>query len=276
MDHKEIIFKRIGERELTIDIFSPHPSEHTKTAVILLHGGGWRYGNKSMMREFGRELAKHGFVAFAPEYRLLDEAPWPAQIKDVKSAIRWVRAKAAEWNLDLEKIALEGFSAGGHLALMAAGTPDASEYKGDDNTHISDAISAVVAFFPPVEFSVAEPGQGVSEAQLLLGENSSEEQAQKISPIHFVSRKFPPTFLLHGTADKMVPHITSMRMHTELERYGVPVEMHLYPGHTHEFARLPSMLAATQMEIVLFLHRMVVDPEKYHNENLELNRFAKM
>ena len=269
-------YKRIGDRELKIDIFAPNANEHTQTAVILLHGGGWRHGEKTMMSLFGPELAKHRFVAFAPEYRLLGESPWPAQIEDVKSAIRWVRANAAEWNVDPAKIAVEGFSAGGHLALMAGGTPDDPEYKGDDNTNVSDAISAVIAFFPPIEFTVAELSPGVTEAQILLGDDPSEKQARRISPIHLVSKDFPPTFLLHGTADKMVPHINSTRMYAELERNGVPVEAHLYPKHTHEFVRLPSMMAVTQMEIALFLKRMVVDPEKYHNENMEFNQFAKM
>ncbi len=276
MGKKEVAYKRIGERELKIDIFSPKVNEHTQTAVILLHGGGWRHGDKSMMSLFGPELAKHGFVVFAPEYRLLSESLWPSQIEDVKSAIRWVRTNALEWNVDPAKIAVEGFSAGGHLALMAAGTPDAPEYKGEDNTNISDAISAVVAFFPPIEFSVADPSPGVTKAQVLLGDDPSETQARRISPIHLVSKDFPPTFLLHGTADKMVPHLTSTRMYIELERNGVAVEVHFYPKHTHEFVRLPSMLTVTQMEIALFLKRMVVDPEHYHNENIELNQFAKM
>ena len=272
----EMTYKRIGERELKIDIFAPNVNEHTQTAIILLHGGGWQHGDKSMMSLFGPELAKHGFVAFAPEYRLLGESPWPAQIEDVKSAIRWVRANAAEWNVDPDKIAVEGFSAGGHLALMAGGTPDDREYKGDDNIDVSDAVSAVVAFFPPDEFTVGEQLPGVIGAQFLLGDNPSEEQARRISPIHLISKNFPPSFLLHGTADKMVPHANSMRLYLELERNGVPVEMHLYPKHTHEFVRLPSMMTVTQMEIALFLKRMVVDPEKYHDENMKLNQFAKM
>ncbi|MBN2061995.1 MAG: alpha/beta hydrolase [Deltaproteobacteria bacterium] len=272
----EKTYKRIGNRELKIDIFTPNVNEHTQTAIILLHGGGWQHGDKSMMSLFGPELARYGFVAFAPEYRLLGESPWPAQIEDVKSAIRWVRANAAEWNINPDKIAVEGFSAGGHLALMAGGTPHDREYKGNDNTSVSDAVSAVIAFFPPAEFTVAEPLPGNIEAQVLLGDDPNEHQARRISPIHLISKDFPPTFLLHGTADKMVPHVTSMRLYSELERYGVPVEMHLYPGHTHEFVRLPSMMAVTQMEIALFLKRMVVEPEKYYNENMELNQFARM
>lgn len=276
MGRKETTYKQIGKRELKIDIFSPDMEEHTQTAVILLHGGGWRYGDKAMMSVYGTELAKHGFVAFAPEYRLLGESAWPAHIEDVKSAIRWVRANAAEWGIDPAKIAVEGFSAGGHLALMAAGSPDVSEYKGEGNENVSDGIAAVIAFFPPVEFSVDEPVPGISAAQLLLGENPSKEQAQKISPIHLVAKNFPPTFLLHGTEDTIVPHLTSTRMYKELEQNGVPVELHLYPKHTHEFAKLPSMAAVTQMEIALFLKRMVVSPEFYHNENVELNHFARM
>ena len=276
MEKKETTYKKIGKRELKIDIFAPDMKEHTHTAVVLLHGGRWRIGDRAMMNKFGKELAKHGFVAFAPEYRLLGESAWPAQIEDVKSTIRWVRVNAAEWGVDPSKIVVEGFSAGGHLALMAAGTADAPEYKGGDNENVSDSVAAVVAFFPPIEFTTNEPAPGILAAQMLLGDNPSQEQAKKISPIRLVTKNFPPAFLLHGTNDTMIPHITSTRLHKELEQNGVPVEMHLYPKHTHEFAQLPSMLAATQMEVALFLKRMVVNPEFYHDENIELNPFARM
>jgi dipeptidyl aminopeptidase/acylaminoacyl peptidase len=90
-----------------------------------------------------------------------------------------------------------------------------------------------------------------------------------------VSSDYPPTFLLHGTADAFVPFSNSLQMFERLQEKGVAVELHLYPNHTHEFVRLPSMLANVQAEIVLFLRRLVADPEKYRQENLNLNLFAK-
>lgn len=272
---KDVIYATVGDQELRLDIYRPTGNIHTHTAVILLHGGAWRYGDKALMEKFGQELAGHGFVVLAPEYRLLGQAPWPAQIEDVKTSILWTKAHAAALDIDPEKVVVQGFSAGGHLALMAGGTPNSQEFKGKDPGNNSDVVAAVVAFFPAIEFTLDKLQPGMSRASKLLGESPTEEVARKASPIHYASQQFPPTFLLHGTADKMASYITSQRMFNALHEAGVMVELHLYPGHIHEFARLPSMVAPTQAEIALFLHRTVVNPEEYIRENQELNMFAK-
>jgi acetyl esterase/lipase len=270
---KDVNYGTGSDRDLQLDIYLPDGDDHTHTAIILLHGGAWRFGDKSMMEIFGPELAGHGFVALAPEYRLLGEAPWPAQIEDVKQAIRWTKANAESLGIDPAKVVLQGFSAGGHLALLAGGTGDNPEFKGNGEGRISDRVAAVVAFFPPIEFTIEKSRPGFSLAAELLGESATAEAAQKASPINFISKEFPPTFLLHGTADKQVSHLTSQRMFDALYKKGVMVELHLYPNHIHEFVRLPSMVAATHAEIALFLRRAVVNPEKYVKENLELNMF---
>ncbi len=272
---KDVIYGTVGDHELRLDIYRPTGKIHTHTAVILLHGGAWRYGDKSMMEIFGPELAGHGFVVLAPEYRLLGQAPWPAQIEDVKTSILWTKAHAASLDIDPEKVVVQGFSAGGHLALMAGGTANSQEFKGKGTGEQSDSVAAVVAFFPAIEFTLDNRMPGISSASKLLGESATEEAARKASPIHYASQQFPPTFLLHGTADKMISCVTSQRMFNALHETGGMVELHLYPGHTHEFARLPSMMAPTQAEVALFLNRAVVNPEKYIRENLELNMFAK-
>jgi acetyl esterase/lipase len=273
---KDVIYGTGGDHDLKLDIYLPDSKDHNHTAVILLHGGAWRLGDKSMMEIFGPELAGHGFVALAPEYRLLGEAPWPAQIKDVKTAIRWTKANADSLAVDPNKVVVQGFSAGGHLALMAGGTPIHPEFTDKCDSAISDSVAAVVAFFPPVELTIDQPRPGCTQASLLLGESPSEAAARKASPINYVTEGFPPTFLLHGTADTMVSYLTSQRLFDALHEKGVMVELHLYPNHIHEFVRLPSMVATTQAEIALFLKRAVVDSEKYFKENQDLNMFAKM
>lgn len=273
---KDVVYGTGGDRDLKLDIYMPDGDEHLNSAIILLHGGAWRMGDKSMMEIFGPELTGHGFVVLAPEYRLLGEAPWPAQLEDVKKSIRWAKANAASLDIDPGKVVIQGFSAGGHLALMAGGTPDSPDFRGEQDNTISDRVAAVVAFFPPIEFTTDSPPPGCIEASSLLGDSPTEVDARKASPINYVSEAYPPTFLLHGTADRMISHLTSQRIFNALLEKGVTVEMHLYPNHTHEFVRLPSMLASTQSEIALFLQRTVVDPEKYYQENMELNMFAKM
>ena len=138
-----------------------------------------------------------------------------------------------------------------------------------------DRVAAMVAFFPPIEFTTGYTTPEASEADILLGTSATEEEAKQASPVSYVSGDYPPTFLLHGTADQMVSFTTSRRMFDLLTEKGVIVEMHLYPHHTHEFVRLPSMMAPAMAEIALFLKRTVVDPEKYTKENKELNMFAR-
>ena len=105
--------------DLLVDVY--RPAGKAKAAVLLLHGGAWRRGSRESVAPSARALAGHGFVALAVQYRLLGQSPWPAQIQDVNSAIRWARRNAANLGVDTDKIVVEGLSAGGHLALLAAG-----------------------------------------------------------------------------------------------------------------------------------------------------------
>jgi acetyl esterase/lipase len=275
-NREEAIYAQGGGRDLKLDIYRPEGTENHHTALLLLHGGMWRFGDRSMMDIFGPELARLGFVAVAPEYRLLGEAPWPDQIRDVKAAIRWTRANAEALDIRSDRIAVQGFSAGAHLALLAGGTSDLPVFNlNEENMPVSDRVAAVVAFFPPIAFAVGNTPSGITPASVLLGESASEEDANLASPLSYISEKYPPTFLLHGTADQMVPFTNSIRIFEKLYEKGVFAELHLYPGHTHEFVRLPSMLFSVQSEVCLFLKRAVVDPETYIRENLEQNMFAR-
>src|SRR5262249_25508289 len=117
-----VVFGRGGGRELKCDVYTPSERAQPAPALLLLHGGGWRQGEPAMLSGYGERFGAGGFVCVAPEYRLTPESPWPAQIHDVKAAIRWVRANAAELGIDAGQIAALGSSAGAHLALQAAGS----------------------------------------------------------------------------------------------------------------------------------------------------------
>jgi acetyl esterase/lipase len=269
------VVQRINDRDLGIDIFWPDTDEK-RTAVILLHGGGWMFGHRSDMHRYARILREHGFLAIAAEYRLTGEAPWPTQILDVKDVIRWVRANADWLRVDPEKVTLQGFSAGGHLALLAAGTADKPCF-GMSEPHLqgSAAVAAVVSLFgPPLLTKEAFPTRPPPVANL-LGQEGNEAQAREASPLLHVSAAFPPAFLLNGMADPMTSYTSTLRMFEALAEAGTAVDLHFYHGHTHEFAALPSMLEPVQKEIALFLDRAVVKPAFYIEENLKLNMFAR-
>src|SRR5947208_419433 len=118
---KNIVFGKAGNTELRLDIYKPADTSEKRMAMIHLHGGGFTAGNKESLADRVAPFVALGYVAVPIEYRLAGQAKWPAQIGDVKAAIRWARANAGKLEVDAERIGIVGYSAGGHLALFAAG-----------------------------------------------------------------------------------------------------------------------------------------------------------
>ncbi len=268
-----VTYARRGDRELLADVYRPEGPP--KAAVILLHGGGWRVGSKEAIASSAQALVNLGFLALPVQYRLLGEAAWPAQIQDVRSAVRWLRHNCKSFGVGPDKIAVEGFSAGAHLALLVAGTSHIAGYSATDDPDEDDSVAGVVAFFSPIEFRIgAVAAAGESEASRLLQDITSPAEAANASPITHIGDRFPPTCLLHGTDDQIVSSITSQRVFDRLRTAGVAADLHLFAGHTHEFSALPSMLGHVQGIAASFLERHVVDREFHVQENLALNPFA--
>jgi acetyl esterase/lipase len=273
---KDISFASAAGVDLKLDVYRP-ASPSTRTAILYFHGGGWRAGSREMMRPDARAMAELGFVGVPAQYRLLGQAPWPAQIHDVKAAIRWTRAHAQELEIDPNRIVLWGSSAGAQLALLAAGTPDLPELEGElGPLGVSSAVAAVIAVHAPVSFHLGESAERSSvSGKTLLGDGATEEQARVASPITFVHEGFPPTLLLHGTQDRMVHHSASQRMLDALRAVRAPADLHLFHGHTHGFAALPSVRAAIVHEVAFFLDRTIVNPEKHQAEIQQFSMFAR-
>ena len=251
-----------GARRLHADIYRPKRSNGA--GVLMIHGGGWRMGSKGMMPPQAQALANRGFTCLATEYRLRPRHPWPAQIHDVKTAIRWFRANADALDVDPARIAVLGNSAGGHLALLLAGTVGLSEFEGDGGNPGTDTtVAAVIAVYPPVEFYVGDRTSGGTAASALLGENADPDAARAASPMTYVREDFPPTFFLHGNGDTVVPVSASIKMYNALCDAGARAEMHIYAEQPHTWARWPKWVQPTMDEAALFLDRYVVDPASY-------------
>jgi acetyl esterase/lipase len=265
------IVERADGRDLGVTIFWPE-SDAKRAAVILLHGGGWAHGHRDDTNRYALVLRERGYLAIAAEYRLIDEAPWPAQIIDVKDTIRWVRRNASWLRIDPEKIALQGFSAGGHLALLAAATAGKPVF--GEHADNSAAVGAVVSLFAPPDLTRDMFPERPPPVANLLGDGD-EDVARAASPLHHIDKNFPPAFLLNGMADPLMPYQVTLRLFEALTANGTSVDLHLYHGHTHEFSALPSMLEPVQAEVALFLDRAMTDPEFYRRENLKLNMFAQ-
>lgn len=230
-----VVFGTGGGRDLCCDVFTPPSQTAPSPAVLLIHGGGWRGGDRTQLRGYGILLGRAGFVCVATEYRLVGEAPWPAQIHDVKAAVRWIRANAPSLGADPTRIAVEGNSAGAHLALFAAGTPNVAAFEGEGgNDGVDSSVAAAVAVYPPTRFhfGVRQHGSVPIEA---LSDTPSAALAEEASPVNLVGPGFPPTMLVHGTGDDVVPVSASFLMYEALRRHDVPTELHVFAEQPHAF-----------------------------------------
>jgi acetyl esterase/lipase len=251
----DVVATSVGGRDLKVDIF--HPGENANgLGILFLPGGGFRIANKAGLHErYAKRMAEKGYVFIATEYRVMDEAPWPAQIQDANAFIRWMRANSKDLAIDPDRIVLGGASAGGNLSLLAAGTPGVAEFEGDGgNAGVSSAVAAVIGVYPVTDVT----GRGEDEGrEKLYGKNPSEAMLKAASPVYQVTSSYPPTMLVHGTADTTVDYSNSMRMFQALEDAGVPVDIHLYAGQEHIFDREPMFADAVSDAMALFIERYV-------------------
>jgi acetyl esterase/lipase len=258
-----VVYGTGGGRDLRCDVYTPPNEDTDRCCVILVHGGGWSGGEPSQLRGYGVLLGREGFVCVAPEYRLTGESDWPAQIHDVKAAIRWTRANAERLGIDPDRISIEGNSAGAHLALLAAVTQDRPELEGEGgNPGVSTHVSAAIGVYPPTLFSHGERHRGAVPLAALT-QDLTEEVAHLAGPLSHVTADNPPMMLIHGTNDTVVPPLASIRMYEALVAAGVSVELHMYADQPHAFDAHPRFGRQCAAEMLLFLDRYVRRPEDF-------------
>ena len=240
---KGIVYGEADGKPLLLDLVYPTETpgmpvpEHTP-AVIDIHGGGWAIGQRAIER--GLMLALYGFFHASIDYRLSHEAPFPAQIHDVKAAIRWLRAHASEYRVDPNRIGLTGGSAGGHLSALAGVTGDMPELEGDCGwAGYSTRVQAVAAVNPVTDFdaSAAEYPwlHTADEVRMLFGSElqDSPDLRELASPVAHVTDDAPPFLLIHGSADDIVVPSQSERLYDALRAAGIPAALVMYDGADH-------------------------------------------
>jgi len=215
---------------------------------------------------YGILIGRLGYVCVATEYRLSGESKWPAQIQDVKACLRWMRANAERLGIDPAKITVSGNSAGAHLALMVAGTPDVAEFEGDGgNAGAATDVAACISIYGPALLYL--PGQALNDQfSFLFGRGYTEETARRASPIEHVSAAFPPTLLITGNKDELVPAESSFRMYEALTKAGARAELHVYEGAPHAFDQEPAFGRQCASIMALFLDRVVAAPQAFSTE----------
>ena len=255
---KNVVYGKGGDTELHLDIYKPTGVATKRMAVIHFHGGGFTGGNKDGLAARLQTLSGRGYVNIAAQYRLAGVAKWPAQMEDVKASIRWTRANASRLGIDPARIAVSGYSAGGHLALFAAGTQNRPEFEGKSGTPgVKTDVAACLAYY-----AVTGSSWEGFRRQFPMPEGSSEDAWRAATPGTYI-KSFPPTVLFHGLADVTVPPESSMDFLKQLREANIPSELHTFAGVPHEFVGIPEFAESTAALVDFFLERHVINPKTY-------------
>jgi acetyl esterase/lipase len=243
-----------GYRPLGLDMFRPNGAAAPAPVVIWIHGGAWRQGTNKREApplapaRIGERILAAGYALARVTYRLSGEARFPAQLHDVKAAVRWLRHHADELGIDPARFAAWGESAGGHLAAMVALTADDPSLAGKQGVlDASDTVQAAVVWYGPSDLltmAAQSHPQGLLDHDapdapegLLVGGPVQDlpRESAAASPVTYASADAPPLLLVHGAEDRIVPHGQSQELHRRLTAAGARSELHIVPGADHCF-----------------------------------------
>jgi acetyl esterase/lipase len=254
--YEDVIYRRKYGTALTMDVFTPKENANG-AAVVLAVSGAWRSSHDNIRPQFATEYAKRGYTVFAVVHGSSPRFSLPEILEDMHRAVRFVRSHADQYRIDPERIGMTGASAGGHLSLMlgtagTAGNPDAR----DPVDRFSSRVQAVACFFPPTDFlNYGEPGKtllGRDDAKgfrapfdfqdfdektrvfvTMTDPNRRLEIGKQMSPVYQVTPDDPPTLIIHGDADPVVPLQQSQLMIEKLKDARVPCDLIVKPGGAH-------------------------------------------
>ena len=239
---RDVEYGRVGDISLKLDFYEPNQRRPERPLIVWIHGGAWRSGSKSDVPV--AKLREQGFAIASVDYRLSPVAKFPAQIHDIKAAIRYLRANASRFEVDANRFVLAGSSAGGHLAVLAAvsdGVPELSgELAAPENTAAN--VQAVVSFFgagnlqtilsqsTPFGLDVRVPA-----LEKFLGGLPDQQPnlARLASPVEHIDSRDPPLWLFHGDQDPQMPINQSHELDGAYKKIGLPVRFEVVHGGKH-------------------------------------------
>ncbi len=224
---RNVIYVRRDWQNLTMDIATPKQGQGPFPAVVCIHGGAWKSGNKKEMLPCLYALAQQGCVAVSIDYRLAPSHHFLDQIDDCKAAVRFLRTHARELSIDPSRIGAVGSSAGGHLALLL-GTTDTKELplSGDD-IKVSSAVEVVVSLAGPTDLNQDLPTDSELSAEKFVGKTKLQhpESFKRASPINYLTAGDAPTMIIHGTRDQIVPFEQATEFLDACNKIGVECQL---------------------------------------------------
>lgn len=236
----DIEFSNPDNQRLLLNLARPAKGDGPFPAVLCIHGGGFRAGDRHGYDGLIKRFAAHGYVAATVEYRLAPKYQFPAQVYDVKAAIRWMRANAAKYHVTPDRIGVTGGSAGGHLVHFLGVTGDVKGFEGDGgNPGQSSRVNCVVSYSGPSDFTKSY-GKSVDAAEVLplfLGGNVEQQRQRHIlsSPLYWVTPNAAPTLAIHGTKDNYVAYEQAVWIVDKLKAAGVEADLLTLDGAGHGF-----------------------------------------
>lgn len=260
---RNLVYCNSANGPLHLDVFAPQkPKQSKMPAVVIIHGGGWRTGDRSQHIPLARELAKAGYVAITVEYRLSTIALYPAAVNDVKAAIRWTRANAGKYKIDKEKVAILGFSAGGELAAFTGITNGIANFEGPGcNAGKSSAVQAIVDIdgilsFTHPESAEGNDSKGTSAATYWFGypKKDKPELWDAASSLTYADNAKVPMLFLNSSADRM--HAGRDDLIKILNTKHIYTEVHTFKGAPHVFCLFEPWFTPTVNYTVDFLNKV--------------------
>jgi pectinesterase len=259
MRQADICYHSVDGRLLSLDIFSTAGnSEPPKPAVLLIHGGGWSSGDKTLMYPLADYLSNHGYIAIPVEYRLSPEAKYPAAVDDLKNAITWILKNGRDYNIDTNKIVILGCSAGAQLAGLVGLTYGIDETE----TAVRNRICAIVNIDGVMDF-ISEKAKGhqddsrrkLSASERWFGCRYSEKSElwNEACPVNYVNKNSPPILFINSSQPRF--HAGRDEVIRKLNTYSIYSEVHTFDDAPHSFWLFEPWFENTGMLVVRFLEK---------------------